>query len=201
VRRDELRELHYITPIVNIQSICTIGILSHNRAKHVNHTSCAMEEIQERRDLKTVPGGYPLHDYVNVYFHARNPMMFKRCTDHLNLAIIKISTDVLDIPGTVISDRNAASGYVRFAGSPDGLEIVDKDLTFARDWRAPGDRFEYYRRKLAKCAEILVPRSVATEFIRGFYVSAPASEQAVAGVLSNVRFRMPIMIDKDLFFQ
>jgi len=76
--RNDLTELHYITKIRNVPSIMTKGILSHKQSKKIDHNSVAMEEIQERREKKIVPGGRPLHEYVNLYFHARNPMLYVR---------------------------------------------------------------------------------------------------------------------------
>ena len=66
MNRNELEELHYITTIRNVPSIMSEGILSYKRAKKINHNSVAMEEIQDRREKKVVPGGRPLHEYVNM---------------------------------------------------------------------------------------------------------------------------------------
>ena len=52
---------------------------------------------------------------------------------------------------------------------PAGLEIVDRALTFADDWTDP-DRIQYFRKKSAKCAEILVPNCVDTRYLLGAYV-------------------------------
>jgi hypothetical protein len=154
VKREELTELHYITPIANVPSILDQGILSHNRAQKVEHESVAMPEIQDLRAKVRVPGGRPLHDYVNLYIQARNPMMYKRKDYHEKLCILKISTDVLDLPGVVVSDGNASSNYIRFAGAPQGLEIVESELAFAEWWTHP-DYFEMCRRRVARCAEVL----------------------------------------------
>jgi hypothetical protein len=101
---EDIEELHYITPIKNMGSIYTLGILSHKKAEKISHQSVAMDEIQERRKKVVVPGGRPLHQYVNLYFHARNPMMFKRKDFYKELCIIKVSKDVLNLPQVVISD-------------------------------------------------------------------------------------------------
>jgi len=77
MRREELEELHYISPIVNVSSILTHGILSHRRASKLPHQSVAMPEIQDRRRKVQVPKARPLHEYVNLYICARNPMMYK----------------------------------------------------------------------------------------------------------------------------
>jgi len=80
----------------------TLGLV-HNRALKVEHESIAMPEIQDLHAKVRVPGGRQLHDYVNLYIQARNPMMYKRKDYHEKLSILKISTDVLDLPGVVVS--------------------------------------------------------------------------------------------------
>ncbi len=115
MRREELGELHYITPIVNVTSIISRGILSHQLAAKVPHESVAMQEVQDRRMNKIVPGtGKKLHDYANVYICARNPMLFKRKDTHIELCVLKISTTVLDLDGVIVTDRNAAANIASF---------------------------------------------------------------------------------------
>ncbi|MGB9498083.1 MAG: DUF4433 domain-containing protein, partial [Dissulfuribacterales bacterium] len=170
MERHELTELHYITPIANVPLILRLGILSHNRAKRVPHESVAMNEIQDRRARVTVPGGRKLHDYANLYICARNPMMYKRHAQHQSLCVLRITPNVINIAGAVITDGNASGDYVRFSAAPKGLAIVDRDWTFADDWRDP-DQIQYFRKKAAKCAEVLVPDKVKPDYIAGVYVS------------------------------
>ena len=92
MRRDELVELHYIAAIANVYSIVEHGVYSHNRAKLVKHHSLAMPAIQERRAKVNVPGDGPLHNYVNLYFHARNPMMFVRKQEHEGICVLRIDS-------------------------------------------------------------------------------------------------------------
>ena len=87
-----------------------------------------MEEIQDRRKIKVVPGGRPLHEYVNLYFDARNPMLYKRRDQHLSICVLRIDPTVMELPGVVITDSNASSGYARFAAYPEGLHLIDKDI-------------------------------------------------------------------------
>jgi len=195
MRRDELEELHYITRIENLPSISERGILSHSRAAAIPHISVAMPDIQDIRAAKGVPRGRPLHEYVNLYFHARNPMLWIRLDQHEQLCVIRVSPDVLDIPGTVVTDQNAASKYVRFAMAPDGLAIVDRERTFAEDWRHP-DQITYWRQKSMKCAEVLVPDRVPPELLTGVYCSG-APSRAAAQAMTN----LPCTINGHLFFQ
>ncbi len=51
----DLAELHYITPIINVPSICAHGILSHNNAQRVQHDSVALQDVQNKRSQKRVP--------------------------------------------------------------------------------------------------------------------------------------------------
>ena len=114
MRRDELRELHFITPIANVPSILAVGIVCHRRAQQLPHASVAMDEIQERRKDRLIPGAGHLHDHANLYLYARNAMLFKRRERHAELCVLRVSLAVLDLPNVVIADQNAASDYVRF---------------------------------------------------------------------------------------
>lgn len=196
MNRNELEELHYITTIRNVPSIMSKGILSHKRVKKINHNSVAMEDVQERREKKIVPGGRPLHEYVNLYFHARNPMLYVRQSQHTDLCILRVSTQVLELPGVVITDRNASSDYARFAPAPKGLSIVDKDLTFAVYW-THADPFEAMRRKSAKCAGVLVPDRIDPAFIMGAYVSCTDAKDALEATGVGIW----VTINSHLFFR
>lgn len=174
MERSELPELHYITMISNVPSIMKRGILCYRDAEKVKHASIAMAEIQDKRNKAKVPGAQPLHNYVNLYLCARNPMLFKRKDQHMDLCVLRVSTEVLDLQGVVITDGNAASGYTRFWPSPIGLSVVDKEKVFAESWK-DDNQIIYWRKKNAKCAEVLVPNLVEPRFILGAYVSCSRS--------------------------
>ena len=196
MKRHDLKELHYITPIDNVPSILSDGILSHTKAEKVPHASVAMPEIQRRRSPVAVPGGGKLHDYANLYICARNPMLYKRLLEGHQLCVIIVSTDVLDLKGVVISDSNASGNYVRFAPSPDGLSIVDAELTFADDWR---DKIsaEFYRKRSAKCAEVLVHDRIDPKFITGVYVANEGTKKLFDGLKTGLECK----INEHLFFK
>jgi hypothetical protein len=176
MKRDEIEELLYITPMENLPSMMKHGILCHNKAKTVPHQSVAMDEIQDKRRKVTVPGGRPLHDYANLYFCARNPMMYKRKGKHLTLCVLRVDECVLDIEGAAVTDSNASSDHRVFRAAPGGVKVVDKDLTFAEWWTDP-DEIQQWRKSAAKCAEVLVPSRVPPRYIIGAYVSCEAARQ------------------------
>jgi hypothetical protein len=200
LRRDELPELHYITPIANVESICRHGILSHRQAKKVSHRSVAMERIQERRRRVVVPGGRPLHEYANLYICARNPMLYKLQAQHAALSVLRVSPAVLDLPGTVVVDGNASSKYVAFRPAPAGLAMVDKELVFAEYWTHPDDPIREYQHSVAKCAEVLVPDRIGPEFVTGAYVCCTESEAALRAQLALANRSPQVTVDRHLFF-
>ncbi len=194
--RDELPELHYITPIGNLSSILDLGILSHRRVRKIAHESVSLPEVQARRARIRVPGGLPLHDYANLYFTARNPMMYRRKEQHAQVCVLRVSTDVLDLRGVVITDQNAAADFTRFLPSPRGLASINSDEVYARDWRHPGSPTAYYRHRRRKCAEVLVPECIAASHV----VGAIASCQATADSIITAASTLPVEVNGDLFF-
>ena len=102
----------------------------------IAHRSVAMQPVQDRRDQKQIPGGLKLHQYANLYFHARNPMLFKRLPQVAGLCVLRVSVDVLALPGAVITDCNAASDYVRFL-APAQWRFINFDDVYAHSWTHP----------------------------------------------------------------
>jgi hypothetical protein len=189
-------ELHCIMPIANLVSVMNGGILSHERAAKLPHHSVALQPVQERRDQKQVPGGLKLHQYANLYFHARNPMMYKRRAEAPQLCILRVSTMVLALPGAVISDQNAASDYVRFL-HPRQWQVLDLDAIYAMDWRHQNDRVAYYRHSSQKCAEVLVPHCVDIGYLKGAYVVDDTAKARI----DALGLALPVTTNPVLFFR
>jgi hypothetical protein len=191
-----ITELHCIMPMANIPSVMAGGILSYERAAKLQHHSVALQPVQEKRDQKQVPGGLKLHQYANLYFHARNPMMFKRQAEAPHLCVLRVSTQVLELEGVVITDQNAASDYVRFL-HPRQWRVLDFEAIYAMDWRHPGNSAAYYRHSSQKCAEVLVPQRVDTQFLTGAYVV----DDAARNRLQTLGLALPIIANPVLFFR
>lgn len=197
MNRKNLVELHFITPIDNVPTILKEGILSNHLSRGRGYQSIAKQDTQNRRAKKAIPGARQLHEYANLYFHARNPMMFKRRDLHETLCVLRISPAVADLPGAIVTDQNAASDYVRFAPACSGLGIVDEARVFARYWTHPDDPVDEWRHKSQKCAELLVPNRVEPTLIMGAYVSGSTGETRLRVLAPE----LDIKINRDLFFQ
>ena len=196
MNRDEITELHFIAPIANLPPIMEHGILCHKRAGQVEHHSVAMAEIQERRTNKRIPGAGTLHDYANLYFDAHNPMLSKLRAQNEDICVLQVDPKVLDLPGVIIADRNAASKWVRFSPVDDGLKAIDRERVFARYWTHPQDFYEDMSHKSEKCAEVLVPDCVMPGFLLGAYVATEVALQK----FQQLNIGLPVLIRRDIFF-
>jgi hypothetical protein len=189
-------EFQCIMPIGNIPSVMQHGILSYERAAALDHDSVAMPEIQDKRDRKQVPGGLKLHQYANLYFHARNPMMYKRKDEADQLCVLRISVDVCAEDGVVFADRNASSDYVRFL-HPSQWKLLSFDDIYAISWTHPNDPPAYYRHRSIKCAEVLVPHRVNVARLLGAHVV----DEGAAARMGAAGFQLPVTTTPELFFR
>ena len=156
----------------------------------------ALSAVQDKRRPKKIPCAGDLHDYVNLYFDAHNPMLSKRRDQNVQICILRVSTSVLDIKGVVVSDQNAASDYAKFSDVGSGLVALDKDLLYARFWLHQDNPYEQMRHGSIKCAEVLVPDRVPPEMIEGIIVVNETVRQAVL-LLINA---LPVNVDSAIFF-
>ena len=143
-----------------------------------------------------IPGGRKLHDYVNIYLNARNPMLYVLLDQQRELCILRIDKRVLQLRNAIVSDRNAARDWAKFEPAPDGLEMIDKEEVFALSWNH-ADPFEKDRLKGVMCAEVLVPDKVESSYIIGAYVSSQEAYDTLKGLCPDLDIR----ISRTLFFQ
>lgn len=197
--RSQLVELGYIVPIATVPSILQHGILSHNRAARLQHQDIALQQVNDYRATVIVPapgGGRKLHDYANLYVCPRNPMLLKRSGMREQLCVLRVSPDVIDLPGVVVTDSNAGSKYRTFKPAPGGLSIVNYERTFADDWRHPGNQIEFWRHSAQKCAEVLIPNVVPVKYITGTYVCSEGAQASLEAVANG----LAVTINKHMFF-
>ena len=191
MNRTDIAELHFIAPIRNVPSIMQHGILSHRRADQLPHDSVAMPEVQARRVDKQIPGAGCLHEYANLYFDAHNPMLSRRRAENSTICVLRVAAEVLDLPGVIVADRNAASDWVKFLPAAEGLKQIDRNRVFAQYWTHPLNPYDEMSHKSEKCAEVLVPGQVAPAFIQGAYVANPAALAAIQALNVGLSVSIP----------
>lgn len=197
MERHELSELHFIAPIQNLAGILQHGLLSHVRAQQIPHLSVADPDLVNRRKTKRTPAGRPLLEYVNLYINARNAMLYRRCAEgqHDKLCILRVSLQVLDFPGALVTDRNAAA-MARFENAPSGLRLLDHDRVFALSWDH-ADQIEKSKHRQIIQAEVLIPDLVPPNLLLGAYTSGQTGESAVHAVTGGI---LPVVRDSQMFF-
>lgn len=161
------------------------------------HQSVAMREIQDRRTNKKIPGTDKyIHDHANLYFDAHNATLSKLRSKNNEICILRVSSSVLDLRDVIISDGNAATGWVRFYPVAPGLAAVDKDSLYARYWTHPDDPYAEKRHKSLKCAEVLIPDKVEPRCILAAYV---ANQTALAS-FTKLSTALTASIPDGIFF-
>ncbi|HDQ25388.1 MAG TPA: DUF4433 domain-containing protein [bacterium] len=198
MKYSDIKELYYICHIDNLASIFKEGILCHTKARELKYKDVSMREVQVKREIKTVPGGMNLHNYANLYFDARNPMLRKRLDADEILCVLAVNKQVMKQQGAIVTDGNAASGYTRFYPSPEGADFLDADLIFAKYWKdSKDDKITQFVKKRMKCAEVLIPYKIAQGNIMRVYVS----NEQTKGKIVNEKIPGDVIINKYLFFQ
>ena len=196
MNRTDIQEPHFITYIDNLPSILKLGIISRNKAirDKVQFRCIAEPGVQDRRKKKIPGTSKELHDYANLYFDAHNPMLSKRRSENDEICVLRISRDVLDLPGVIVTDKNAAR-ECWFKPVDQGLSLLDADEIYATFWIDRDDPINEYRRAGIKCAEILVLDCLNSRYIMGAYTANQIALEAVKQVSS-----LEVEINSGLFF-
>lgn len=205
--RQDVSELHYITPIANVASIFQLGILPHNEAAKICHEDISMDSVQRIRATKQIPTHLSqtvavIHDCVNFYFNAKNPMLFKRKEQHESLCVLRIKPEVLDIPGVIVTDRNAAVNEVNFSTVQDGLPKLNLEFIKQEFWTSQtASPEENKERGQFRCAEVLIPnQKLHPSYIGGAYVSGVKADTAFRAVFGGAP-PVSVTIAPRFFFQ
>ena len=196
MRRDEIDGLYNAFHLDNLESILEHGILSHDGAARLEHRSLADEGVQDARAQKVLPSGRRLHSYANLYINSRNIVIYRFIKDtedaggsDSEICVVRVALDALDLPGVIVTDRNAAS-LPRWMDPEAGLAALDHGELFARYWRDKGHAQEM-------CAEVLVPDKVPPELIADVYVSCKGARPGAEAVSDSV----PVRVKGSLFFR
>ena len=187
-----IEHLKYMTPIENLASIMELGLLSHNgvQSTGISRRDISDPEVQRIRGAKQV-GGRELHDYVNLYFNSRNPMLYVRQEVQDNIAILCINRTYIGRSGVWYSDGNAASSGTNFYYSPRRLYELNWDCIWADYWSGHNDGTR------VRCAEVLVPQRIPPDDIQQVVVRTnAASGRARQFIPDNI----PVVVGPAWFF-
>ncbi|MBI3940397.1 MAG: DUF4433 domain-containing protein [Acidobacteria bacterium] len=180
--RPEIKTLYYITHVANLNSIFARGILSHALIEelHLTYTPVYDDRIVASRKSRVAPGGENLWEFANLYFQARNPMLYRVLHEKADsdIVVLGIRPTVFSCPGVLIAPGNAASRATDLLAPAEGLKAIAKiwDCITSEWWNSmDGSK----RRIMAEC---LVPRHVPSDLIHTVYVSSHSAADKVRGL-------------------
>jgi O-acetyl-ADP-ribose deacetylase (regulator of RNase III) len=190
----EIREFYYITHIDNIPSILSKGILAHKSLVEgmITPTQIYEEDIVSRRKKIVTPDQKELWEYANLFFNAKNAMLYRVVCEKSvwKIAIIAVSKEVAKLNGVFITDGNAAHSATRFF-KPDTRRLLEVSEEASKIfWKEDGSK----RKNMSEC---LVPCRVPPEYIESIFVAnIPVKETVEKNIGSKISVvRMP-----ELFF-
>lgn len=194
----KIKSLYYITHINNLPSIFQHGILSHQQVieRGLSPTPIYNAEIVARRQQRSTPNGRSLWEYANLYFQARNPMLYKVLseTNKHNVVILGIKPRVLDTEGALIALGNAAHSLTELVDVKTGLQVINRDYwsILNSDWWKTEDGTK--RKIMAEC---LIPEAVPPTEIHSVYVVSQEISECIRRQLSSVE----VVVEPHMFFQ
>jgi O-acetyl-ADP-ribose deacetylase (regulator of RNase III) len=199
LQKADIRSLYYITHVENLPSILQYGILSHGQieSRGITFKPIYDADIVSKRKDKTTPDRKSLWEYANVYFQARNPMMYRVVHEkgRKELAVVGVTAAVVNGDGVLITDGNAAANATGFYRTPKGLKILGDNWSViqAEYWN---DR-DGSKRKIM--AESLVPDNISTDHIHTIFVADHETQKTVQGLIGTSR--IPVVPEPNMFFQ
>lgn len=163
VKKFHIGSLDHMTHVDNLDSIFEHGLLAHNnpyKKKDISNT-----DVNSRRDKIETIHYRKIHDYVPFYFNPRNAMMYKNKNE--DIVVLAFSKKIMQRKGTVFTDRNAATGRVRFLSHINQLETVNWDYVWSTTWAGLPNEQEV---KEVMMAEVLVQNMVSMKDLMGIFV-------------------------------
>ncbi len=199
MKRRSVQWLYYITHVDNITSMLTRGIYSHERieAEKIPFTRIYDEGIVSNRHSITVPDGRNLWHFANVYFQARNPMLYRVIHERKedDIAVVALRPELLERPDVYITTGNAAhssSDILYPDEAKKHLSQIVKDSVELEWWNAEDGS----KRKIM--AECLVPDVIPPAMIQTIYVAKSKTRQKVNEMAG--RTGIPVILEPAMFF-
>ena len=167
-KQRRIRELYYITHIDNIPSMLKRGILSHRRmeTEGIKYTPIYDKQIVSKRLEIKAPDGRDLWSFTNLFFNARNAMLYRvLCEKPVDdIAVLGIdSRRAMNRLGIFVTTGNAASALSEIVRpSQRVISRIIKETD--KEWWKEADGSK--RKIMAEC---LVPDEVPPHHIKSIY--------------------------------
>ena len=176
-------------------------MLSHERveSENIKYTPIYDEQIVSSRREKKTPNGRSLWSFANLYFKARNAMLYRvLCEKKPNeIVVVGIRKDILNRSDIFVTTGNAASPLSEIL-LPSQLKKVLQIIRtiMKRDYWAEADGSK--RETMAEC---LVPDRVPPEYIQTVYFANYETMYNIDQKLRNFNYRISLACEPSMFFQ
>jgi len=182
----QFKQLFYIAHIDNVLSILEHGIFSHRQImeKGIAYTPIYDSQIVSSRKSRMTPDGKSVWEYANLYFQARNPMLYRVICEKPSerIAVIAVNKNVINLSGVFISKGNAASLSSEIISGKDIYKLLNEPTTaLTLEWWKDEDGSK--RKIMAEC---LVPDHIPPENIASIYVSNDGVSSRLARQIAGV---------------
>jgi len=204
IQSDALTTKFYnLSPLKNLESILEKGMLCHRlleEDKNIQYENIANSEIMDNRKAKFIKYNKTLQDFANLYFNARNAMMYSVTRDDKTkentsseYAVIEIEIDIrkshCDAP-VIITDINAArKASIFYDAQWLSLETFEKIKDCALQDYFEGNKAETQ-------AECLIENKVSPSYFKRIHVCCYETRDKV----NLIQKRLPININRTMFF-
>jgi len=194
-----INQLYYITHVDNVASILKHGIVCHRlvEAEGIQTTPIYDTVIVSRRGEKRVEGHKTLWDYANLYFQARNPMLYRVVREKSpdEIVVLGVRQDIRKVQGALISDGNAASEQTCLVASRRADKSFYEKLRvdLFREWWSDLDGSK--RRIMSEC---LIPQRVPPDYIQTIYTANLEVRERISGIVPP---RISVVPDAHMFFE
>jgi hypothetical protein len=213
VDKNKIKEIYYITHADNIPSIMNLGVLSHNRAiqqkvfnPKLDISNPEVQSLRAKKEIHSSSNESPrsLHDYVPLYPQPFNAMMaaVAHSKQNLNLCVLRISSDILNKPGTLMTNINAACHEAKFF-KPAEWTLPLEEFEAVRSLSLQGsdsqkDKESLKRYRRARQFEVLVLDFVLPNQINGIFVP---NERLKQDLEAKTGGNLPIEVNPSLFLR
>lgn len=156
----EANDIHYFyhfTSLKNIASIKELGGLYswyYLNQHHINIPLQGGGDLSKQLDMRS-----EIANYVHLSFCKNHPMSYRLIQDGEDMVVLKISTEVALLDGTMFSDMNAVDKNATRALGMVGLQNVNFEATKEEYLTSDDPLFKY------KQAEVMVKTCVPSKYI------------------------------------
>ena len=188
---------YHITHLSNLESIVRRGLYSHDQVRRRKIPASVVydRDIVARRGYIPTDTRNSLHEYVNLYFNPRNPMMYR--VKVYDLAVVQVNLGVLNRKGVWLADGNAAANATAIHPVETSKLAQLRQQVDRESWNDPDETIkkENGRKMMAEC---LVPVHVAPAMIEAVHVVDRRNADRVMQWLSGTGIRL--IVNPHMFF-